>query len=75
MWITDFDYELPARLIAQKPLAERQQSRMMVLHRETEEIVHSRFSEFPSYLQKNDVLVLNTSKVIPARIFSTTWRR
>ena len=69
MWITDFDYELPARLIAQKPLAERQQSRMMVLHRETEEIVHSRFSEFPSYLQKNDVLVLNTSKVIPARIF------
>ncbi len=67
--LTDFDYELPARLIAQEPLPERQQSRMMVLYRDTGEIVHSRFSEFPAYLQKDDVLVLNTSKVIPARVY------
>ena len=69
MWISEFDYELPARLIAQKPLPERQQSRMMVLHRETGEIIHSRFIEFPSYLRKDDVLVLNTTKVIPARVY------
>jgi len=69
MLVADFDYELPAGLIAQKPLPERQQSRMMVLHRETKEIIHSRFIEFPAYLQKDDVLVLNTSKVIPARVY------
>ncbi|MCK4557281.1 MAG: tRNA preQ1(34) S-adenosylmethionine ribosyltransferase-isomerase QueA, partial [Candidatus Aminicenantes bacterium] len=69
MLVADFDYELPARLIAQKPLPERQQSRMMVLHRETGEIIHSRFIEFPSYLRKDDVLVLNTTKVIPARVY------
>ncbi|MBA7650007.1 S-adenosylmethionine:tRNA ribosyltransferase-isomerase [subsurface metagenome] len=72
MWISDFDYELPARFIAQKPLPERQQSRMMVLHRETGEIIHSRFIEFPSSLRKDDVLVLNTSKVIPARVYGKT---
>ena len=69
MLVSDFDYELPAGLIAQKPLPERQQSRMMVLHRETGEIIHSRFSEFPAYLRKDDVLVLNTTKVIPARVY------
>ncbi|TEU07762.1 MAG: tRNA preQ1(34) S-adenosylmethionine ribosyltransferase-isomerase QueA [Candidatus Aminicenantes bacterium] len=69
MLVADFDYELPAGLIAQKPLPERQQSLMMILHRETGEIIHSRFSEFPAYLQKDDVLVLNTSKVIPARVY------
>ncbi len=72
MWISEFDYELPASLIAQKPLPERQQSRMMVLHRETGEIIHSRFIEFPSSLRKDDVLVLNTSKVIPARVYGKT---
>ena len=72
MWISEFDYELPARLIAQKPLPERQLSRMMVLHRETGEIIHSRFIEFPSSLRKDDVLVLNTSKVIPARVYGKT---
>lgn len=69
MLVAEFDYELPAELIAQKPLPERQQSRMMILHRETGEIIHSRFSEFPAYLRKDDVLVLNTSKVIPARVY------
>ena len=67
--ISEFDYELPEELIAQKPLPKREQSRMMVLHRETKEISHSRFIEFPSYLQKDNVLVLNTSKVIPARVY------
>ncbi len=69
MLVSDFDYELPAELIAQQPLPERELSRMMVLHRETKEIIHSRFSEFPSYLRKDNVLVLNTTKVIPARVY------
>jgi S-adenosylmethionine:tRNA ribosyltransferase-isomerase len=67
--VSDFDYELPAELIAQKPLPKRALSRMMVLHRKTKEIIHSQFSEFPSYLQKDDILVLNTTKVIPARVY------
>ncbi len=69
MLVSDFDYKLPVELIAQKPLPERERSRMMVLHRETKDISHSRFSEFHSYLRKDDVLVLNTTKVIPARVY------
>jgi S-adenosylmethionine:tRNA ribosyltransferase-isomerase len=67
--VSDFDYELPREMIAQKPLPERAQSRMMVLHRKTGEIVHSQFKEFPAYLQKGDVLVINTTRVIPARVY------
>lgn len=69
MLVSDFDYELPREMIAQKPIPERSQSRMMVLHRETREIVHSQFKEFPAYLKKGDVLVLNTTRVIPARVY------
>ncbi len=69
MLVSDFDYELPEELIAQKPLPKREQSRMMVLQRSTGEIIHSHFTEFPSYFRKNDVLVLNTTKVIPARVY------
>ena len=69
--VSDFDYELPRELIAQKPLPERAQSRMMVLHRETREIIHSHFREFPAYLEKGDVLVINTTRVIPARTYGT----
>jgi S-adenosylmethionine:tRNA ribosyltransferase-isomerase len=67
MLTADFDYDLPQELIAQTPLPKREQSRMMILHRQTREIIHSRFEEFPDYLNKGDVLVLNNTKVIPAR--------
>jgi len=67
MLTADFDYDLPQKLIAQTPLSKREQSRMMILHRRTGEIIHSRFKEFPDYLNKGDVLVLNNTKVIPAR--------
>ncbi len=69
MLIADFDYDLPPDFIAQKPLPRREQSKMMVLNRKTGEIIHSGFKEFPSYLNKGDVLVLNNTKVIPARIW------
>jgi len=68
MKITDFDYELPVELIAQTPLAERDASRMLVLDRRNQEWVDSSFKEFPHYLRPNDVVVINNSRVIPARL-------
>ena len=69
MHVSDFNYDLPPELIAQKPLAERDASRMMVVFRQEEKICHSRFKEFPDYLKQGDVLVLNNTKVIPAKVW------
>jgi S-adenosylmethionine:tRNA ribosyltransferase-isomerase len=66
----DFHYHLPEELIASKPLPERSASRMMVVHRETGVIEHRMFADFPNYVREGDLLVLNDTKVIPARVFS-----
>jgi S-adenosylmethionine:tRNA ribosyltransferase-isomerase len=66
----DFDYHLPDELIASRPLAERAASRMMVVHRDSGRIEHRMFRELPEFLKTNDLLVLNDTKVIPARVFS-----
>jgi S-adenosylmethionine:tRNA ribosyltransferase-isomerase len=66
---SDFDYDLPQELIAQKPLERRDGSRMMVVDRKSGEIVHSHFVAFPDYLCRGDNLVVNDTKVIPARIW------
>jgi S-adenosylmethionine:tRNA ribosyltransferase-isomerase len=71
---SDFDYELPAELIAQQPLADRAASRMMVLNRATGEIRHDAFRNLDRYLQPGDLLVLNDTKVIPARVWSKSPR-
>ena len=68
MQLSDFDYELPEDLIAQKALPERNASRMLVLNRSTQSWRDSSFSEFPSQLKPNDVVVVNNSRVIPARL-------
>ncbi|HEU4836564.1 MAG TPA: S-adenosylmethionine:tRNA ribosyltransferase-isomerase, partial [Pyrinomonadaceae bacterium] len=68
MKIADFDYELPGELIAQTPLEERDASRMLVLDRRGEAWVDSSFNEFTGYLRPNDVVVVNNSRVIPARL-------
>jgi len=68
MQITDFDYELPAELIAQTPLEERDASRMLVLDRREQAWADSSFREFTKYLRPNDVVVVNNSRVIPARL-------
>ncbi len=68
---SDYDFHLPDELIAQQPLADRSASRMMVLRRATGKIHHDHFHNLPSYLQPGDLLVLNDTKVIPARIWST----
>jgi len=68
MNLADFDYHLPKEFIAQKPLEKRDESKLMVLDRETESISHHQFFELPEILDTNSVLVLNESRVIPARI-------
>lgn len=68
MNVSDFDFHLPEELIAQHPLAQRDASRLMVLHRETQIIEHRHFHDLPEYLRSGDVLVLNRTRVIPARL-------
>ncbi|MFZ5592289.1 MAG: tRNA preQ1(34) S-adenosylmethionine ribosyltransferase-isomerase QueA [Bacillota bacterium] len=70
MRVDDFDYYLPPHLIAQQPAAERDLSRLMVLHREPFALEHRLFKDLPEYLSAGDCLVLNQSKVIPARLWA-----
>jgi S-adenosylmethionine:tRNA ribosyltransferase-isomerase len=68
MHISDFDYDLPPELIAQQPLAERAASRMLVVDRASQTWSDSQFTEFPEYLRATDTLVLNNTRVFPARL-------
>ncbi|MBP3507690.1 MAG: tRNA preQ1(34) S-adenosylmethionine ribosyltransferase-isomerase QueA [Lachnospiraceae bacterium] len=68
MKLSDFNYELPEELIAQDPLEKRDNSRLMVLHRRTGEIEHKHFYDIIDYLNPGDCLVVNNTKVIPARL-------
>ena len=63
-----FDFDLPEHLIAQQPLQERTASRLLVLHKETGELEHRQFRDLIDYLAPGDVLVLNDSRVLPARL-------
>lgn len=69
MYINDFDYELPKELIAQTPAEKRDFSRLMVVDRATGQVEHKHFYDILDYLNQGDCLVLNNSKVLPARIF------
>ena len=69
MDVKDFDYYLPEELIAQDPLEDRSSSRLMVLDKKTGEIQHKIFKDILDYLKPGDCLVLNNTKVIPARLF------
>ena len=71
MLIDEFDYELDESLIAQTPLKERDKSRLMVLDKETGEIEHRTFCDIIDYLEKGDTLVLNDTKVLPARLIGS----
>ena len=68
MRTADFDFELPPELIAQVPAPQRDQSRLLVLHRQSGQVEHRRFRDLPEYLRSGDLLVLNDSRVIPARL-------
>lgn len=69
MDVKDFYYELPPELIAQDPLEDRSASRLLVLHKETGELEHTGFRHIADYLNPGDCLVLNNTRVIPARLF------
>ena len=65
----DFYYNLPEELIAQTPIDPRDHSRLLVYNRDADTIEHKHFYDLPSYLKKGDLLVINNTRVIPARIF------
>ncbi len=69
MHINDFDYYLPEELIAQQPVEKRDASRLLIVHRDTGKLEHKYFYDIIDYLKPSDCLVLNNSKVIPARLF------
>lgn len=69
MKVSDFDYELPEELIAQDPLENRSDSRLMVLDRATGAVEHKRFTDISDYLAQGDCLVVNNTRVIPARLY------
>ncbi|WP_419892743.1 tRNA preQ1(34) S-adenosylmethionine ribosyltransferase-isomerase QueA [Oceanobacillus kimchii] len=69
MQIEDFDFHLPEELIAQTPLKDRTSSRLCVLDKQTSEITHRHFKDITTYLQAGDCLVLNDTKVLPARLY------
>lgn len=71
MTTKDFWYDLPPELIAQTPLKERTSSRLLVLNKETGEISHEHFYDLCSHLKKGDCLVMNNTRVIPARLYGT----
>lgn len=69
MNIDEFDYELPEELIAQQPIEPRDQSRLLRVDRETQSLHHHIFADLPELLRPNDLLILNNTKVIPARLY------
>lgn len=69
MQVKDFFFELPPELIAQDPLADRSASRLLVLNKDTGEVIHKTFKDVVSYLRPGDCLVINDTRVIPARLF------
>ena len=72
MQLVDFDYKLPEELIAQEPAADREISRMLVVSRERASYDDRQFLNFPSYLRSDDVLVINNTRVFPARLIGTS---
>ena len=68
MNVNDFDYELPEELIAQDPLEDRASSRLLILDRKSGAVRHDHFYHIAQYLKPGDLLVINNTKVIPARL-------
>jgi len=67
--LSDFNYNLPPELIAQKPVRPRDSARLLVVNKKTKKLQHKKFSDLVDYLKKGDILIVNNSKVFPARLF------
>ncbi|HSB09362.1 MAG TPA: tRNA preQ1(34) S-adenosylmethionine ribosyltransferase-isomerase QueA [Blastocatellia bacterium] len=74
MLVSDFDYDLPERLIAQEPAGARDRSRLLLVNRATGELVDSVFADLPDHLRAGDLLVLNNTRVFPARLIGRRLR-
>ncbi|MCS7074098.1 MAG: S-adenosylmethionine:tRNA ribosyltransferase-isomerase, partial [Bacteroidia bacterium] len=74
MKLSDFDFVVPKQLIAQEPVRPRDASRLMVVHRRTQTIEHRNFRDIMEYFNDGDVIVLNDSKVFPARLYGSKER-
>lgn len=72
--LDDYQYHLPAELIADRPTPRRQDSRMLILDRAEGRVVHGRFGDLPEFLSPDDLLILNDSRVIPARLHDSTGK-
>lgn len=70
----DFNYNLPKKFISQYPEKKRDHSKLMVVHKDSGEIEHKKFTDIVDYMRKNDLLILNNTKVFPARLFATKDR-
>jgi S-adenosylmethionine:tRNA ribosyltransferase-isomerase len=68
MNVSDFDFDLPAELIAQRPTPERGTSKLLVLQKESGEIAHTTIARLPDLLRNGDLLIVNDTKVFPARL-------
>ena len=71
MLLSEFDYELPEELIAQLPADKRENSRMLVLNRDKHSVSHNHFYDIVDLIEPNSLLVLNNTKVLPARLYGT----
>ena len=71
MKLSQFNFKLPQEKIAKYPAPHRDECRMMVLHRDTGVVEHRRMADFPEYVTANDLLVVNDTKVFPARLLGT----
>src|SRR5207249_3918883 len=69
MHLSEFNFEMPDELIAQQPIEPRDASRMLVVDRKTETFRDSLFTQFPSFFESDDIVVLNNTRVFPARLF------
>ena len=74
--LSQFSYNLPKNLIAQYPASDRAESRLMVIHRDTGKIEHKIFKDLLDYMNEDDVVVMNNTKVFPARMYGRKdWRQ
>ena len=69
MKLSDFNYDLPKKLLAEFPSENRDESRLMVINRKDQTINHNQFKDLVNYFEEDDVLILNNTKVFPARLY------
>ena len=67
--LSHFDFDLPSERLSENPILNRDESRMMVIHRESGKIEHKQFKDILEYFEEGDVMILNNTKVIPARLY------